>query len=152
MHNAMSSDHPGNDDPRAGFVWPLRVYYEDTDAGGVVFYANYLKFMERARTEWLSALGFEQDELREHEGVLFVVRRVTLDYRASARFNERLLVRTSLPVVGGASMEFAQSIEREQDATCCCEGRVSIACIDAGSSRPRRMPRALLAALKEAVR
>ena len=67
------------------FIWPIRVYYEDTDSGGVVYYANYLKFMERARTEWLRSLGFEQDSLRDQEGVLFAVSRVSLDLRRPAR-------------------------------------------------------------------
>ncbi|MEJ1469461.1 MAG: YbgC/FadM family acyl-CoA thioesterase, partial [Candidatus Sedimenticola sp. (ex Thyasira tokunagai)] len=74
------------------FIWPVRVYYEDTDSGGVVYYANYLKFMERARTEWLRQLGFEQDELLEKEGILFAVRRVAVDYLRPARFNDELLV------------------------------------------------------------
>ncbi|MBN8772080.1 MAG: YbgC/FadM family acyl-CoA thioesterase, partial [Thiobacillus sp.] len=72
------------------FVWPVRVYWEDTDAGGVVYYANYLKFMERARSEWLRAFGFEQDVLRDEPGIVFVVRRVEIDYLSPARFNEQL--------------------------------------------------------------
>jgi acyl-CoA thioester hydrolase len=75
---------------RPRFTWPVRVYWEDTDAGGVVYYANYLKFLERARTEWLSALGLEQDRLAEEAGVVFVVRRVEADYLRPARFNDRL--------------------------------------------------------------
>ncbi len=71
------------------FTFPVRIYYEDTDSGGVVYYANYLKFMERARTEWLRALGFEQDQLLEQEGVIFAVRSVTVDYNAPARFNDQ---------------------------------------------------------------
>ena len=74
------------------FIWPVRVYYEDTDAGGVVFYANYLKFFERARTEMLRAAGFEQDELIANEGVIFVVRAVQVDYLSPARFNEQINV------------------------------------------------------------
>ena len=72
------------------FVWPVRVYWEDTDAGGVVYYANYLKFMERARSEWLRVLGFEQDVLRDDAGVVFVVRRVEIDYLSPARFNDQI--------------------------------------------------------------
>ncbi|MGZ4992514.1 MAG: YbgC/FadM family acyl-CoA thioesterase, partial [Methylobacter sp.] len=71
------------------FIWPIRVYYEDTDAGGVVFYANYLKFFERARTEMLRAIGYEQDELIANEGIIFVVRSVQVDYLSPARFNEQ---------------------------------------------------------------
>jgi len=74
------------------FTWPVRIYYEDTDAGGVVYYANYLKFFERARTEMLRAEGFEQDQLLQNEGVLFVVRSVQVDYLTPARFNEQLQV------------------------------------------------------------
>ena len=74
------------------FRMPLRVYYEDTDSGGVVYYANYLRFMERARTEWLRALGFEQDHLIRDEGILFAVRSASLEYHRPARFNDQLLV------------------------------------------------------------
>ncbi len=92
------------------FIWPVRVYYEDTDSGGVVYYANYLKFMERARTEWLRQLGFEQDELLEKEGILFAVRRVSVDYLRPARFNDELLVSASISKQGRASLTFQQEI------------------------------------------
>lgn len=139
----MSSDYRQSgrpDHPSASFVWPIRVYYEDTDAAGVVFYANYLRFMERARTEWLRALGFEQDVLREREGIVFAVRQVRLDYRSPARFNEELRVHTWITAVGGASLEFAQLIERASDASLCCEGQVRIACLDVHGLRPHRLP------------
>jgi len=147
----MSShyDQPGS--ASASFVWPIRVYYEDTDAAGVVFYANYLRFMERARTEWLRALGFEQDALREREGILFAVRQVRLDYLSPARFNEELRVHTHIIAVGGASLEFAQRIERAADASACCEGQVRIACIDARSLRPQRLPATLRSSIEAAV-
>jgi acyl-CoA thioester hydrolase len=127
------------------FTWPVRIYYEDTDAGGIVFYANYLKFMERARTEWLRALGYEQDLLRDRDRVLFAVRRVAIDYLAPARFNDCLSVTSRLVRAGGASLEFDQRVMR--DDTCCCRGSVKVACIDADDLRPARIPAKLLADL-----
>jgi acyl-CoA thioester hydrolase len=128
----------------------VRVYYEDTDAGGVVFYANYLRFMERARTEWLRALGYEQDRLKEDSGVLFAVRRVGIEYRAPARFNERLDVVSRLVQARGASLVFDQSIVRD-DGTLCCEAEVKVACIDAAALGPRRIPTPLLSHLSSLV-
>ncbi len=136
-----------SDDSRTTFDWPVRVYYEDTDAGGVVFYANYLRFMERGRTEWLRALGYEQDDLRQREGIIFTVRRVEIEYLAPARFNDRLTVRSSLDQVGGASLDFAQRIIRETDGVICCQGSVKVACLHAETFRPRRMPASLLSAI-----
>lgn len=136
-----------DNDSNAIFDWPVRVYYEDTDAVGVVFYANYLRFMERARTEWLRALGFEQDVLRERESILFAVRRVALDYLAPARFNELLTVRSMLAHQGGASLTFDQHILRVDDAVCCCQGQVKVVCLDAASMRPRRLPDFLVSAI-----
>lgn len=133
------------------FDWPVRVYYEDTDAGGVVFYANYLKFMERARTEWLRAIGYEQDVLRERHGVIFAVRRVALDYLAPALFNDMLRVSSSLAHAGGASLEFDQAVWRDADDTCCCRGSVKVACLAAGTLRPTRMPAELLSELSSHV-
>ena len=124
------------------FVWPVRVYYEDTDSGGVVYYANYLRFMERARTEWLRALGFEQDRLREDDGVIFAVRSVAVDYRLPARFNDLLEVRASLLKRGGASLTFAQQIRRGEALL--CDGQIKIACVDGESLRPRPIPARIL--------
>ncbi len=129
------------------FDWPVRVYYEDTDAAGVVFYANYLRFMERGRTEWLRALGFEQDVLRAQEGVLFAVTAIELVYLAPARFNDLLTVRSRLIRKGGASLEFEQLVIRWADRAACCQGRVRVACLDAVSLRPRRLPGSLLSVL-----
>ena len=122
------------------FLWPVRVYYEDTDAGGVVYYANYLKFMERARTEWLRTLGFEQDELIAQHNVLFAVRRVMIDYRQPARFNEKLVVSAHVAEAGRASLTFAQAIHREADNVLLCDGEVKIASLDALTFRPRAIP------------
>jgi acyl-CoA thioester hydrolase len=131
------------------FSWPVRVYYEDTDAGGVVFYANYLKFMERARTEWLRSLGFEQDALRERDGVLFLVRRVAMDYLQPARFNDLSQVPTSIVGRGGASLAFRQEVVREADRGLCCRGEVKVACLDARSLRPTRIPPTLMAEIAD---
>lgn len=134
-------------EPSAAFRWPVRVYFEDTDAGGVVYHATYLRFMERARTEWLRALGFEQDRLRDEQGVLFVVRRLGIDYRRSARFNEQLIVTSSLCGHSRASLDFEQAVSREADARLCCHAKVNIACVDAVRMRPTRIPETLLGAL-----
>ena len=123
----------------------MRVYYEDTDAGGVVYYANYLKFMERARTEWLRALGFEQDHLREEQGVIFAVRHVVVDFVRPARFNMALQVDSRITACRGASLTFDQRITRagEPPADVMCQGQVQVVCLDAGSMRPRRLPPAM---------
>jgi acyl-CoA thioester hydrolase len=134
-------------DFNAAFSWPVRIYYEDTDAGGVVFYANYLRYLERGRTEWLRAFGHEQGHMRQHDGVLLTVRRINLDYLSPARFNDLLTVRSLLTHLGGASMTFAQDVRRDADGVICCRGVVNIACVDAVSLRPRRLPEALAADL-----
>lgn len=121
------------------FNWPIRVYYEDTDAGGVVYYANYLKFMERARTEWLRTLGFEQDRLRDEFGVLFAVSRVEVNYRRPARFNESLSVGVNILRLGRASLELAQVVHRSEGELL-CDGTVRIACIAADSFTARPIP------------
>lgn len=128
------------------FVWPVRVYWEDTDAGGVVYYANYLKFLERARSEWLRAHGFEQDVLREQAGIVFVVRRVEIDYLAPARFNDALEATVGLARAGRASLVVAQSIER--GATRLVSARVTLACVDAASFKPVKIPAPILQALE----
>lgn len=124
--------------PAERFSIPVRVYYEDTDAGGVVYYANYLRFLERARTEWLRALGFEQDDLRARLGILFAVRRVSADYLRPARFNDRLEVTVEAARVGPASIEFSQEVRRGDDTL--CTASVRIACLDAAQFGPRPMP------------
>ena len=127
------------------FHWPVRVYWEDTDAGGVVYYANYLKFMERARSEWLRAFGFEQDVLRDEAGVVFVVRRVEIDYRAPARFNDALDVSVRLHEAGRASLVVKQELMR--GAHCLAEAVITLACVDAANFKPVKMPATLLQAL-----
>jgi acyl-CoA thioester hydrolase len=128
------------------FSIPVRVYYEDTDAGGVVYYANYLKFMERARTEWLRALGFEQDELSRQDGVVFAVRSVTVDFLKPARFNDLLQATLGVQRLGRASATFSQTIERE--GTVLCEAQVKIACLDTASFSPRAFPAHIMNSLE----
>ncbi len=129
------------------FSWPVRVYYEDTDAGGVVYYANYLKYMERARTEWLRQLGFEQDDLRQRDGVLFIVQHVDLDYLKPGRFNDLLQVSVRIRRRGRASMELAQEVTRSPGELL-CSGMVRIVCLDAASLRPRPVPADVLKEIK----
>ncbi len=124
------------------FSWPVRVYYEDTDAGGVVFYANYLKFFERARTEMLRSLGFEQDLLRDELGILFVVRSVTVDYLKPARFNELIDVNARISEYKKTSLIFEQTIYRQQDVL--CTANVRIACLDAQTMKPKPIPNLIL--------
>jgi len=132
------------------FEFPVRVYYEDTDAGGVVFYANYLRFMERARTEWLRARGFEQDQLRDEQGVLFAVRRAEVDYLKPARFNDRLLVSAVVVERKRASFSFEQAVRREADGEILCRGRVKVVCVDAERFLPAALPPAIKELLTDA--
>jgi len=123
------------------FQWQVRVYYEDTDSGGVVYYANYLRFMERARTEWLRALGFEQDRLIREEGILFAVRSANIEYLRPARFNDLLSVSLEVVRRGRASLTFNQGVSRCTDAQVpLCSAQVKIACLDAASLRPHPIP------------
>lgn len=122
------------------FNWPIRVYYEDTDSGGVVYYANYLKYMERARTEYLRHLEFEQDVLIKTHNVLFAVRHVNIDYHKPARFNELLSVRSSVIECKKASLLFEQHVYRVDDDALLCAGQVKIACLQADSFKPAAIP------------
>ena len=122
------------------FLWPVRVYYEDTDSGGVVYYANYLKFMERARTEWLRQFGFEQDELIHNEGVIFAVRSVQVDYLLPARFNDELSVSARLIEQGRASLTIEQKITRVADSSLLCKGSVKIVSLRPDSFKPCAIP------------
>ncbi len=130
------------------FVWPVRVYWEDTDAGGVVYYANYLKFMERARSEWLRVHGFEQDALRDGAGVVFVVRRVEIDYLAPARFNDQLEIAVEPIRVERASLLVTQAVSR--GPTRLASALVKLACVDATRFKPARIPEPILQALARA--
>ena len=120
------------------FSHPVRVYWEDTDAGGVVFYANYLKFFERARTEWLRALGVGQQRLRDETCAIFIVSDTALRYRAPARLDDLLQITVEPTELGRASMTLRQQAWRS-DALL-CEGEIRIGCVDAQSFRPCRIP------------
>ena len=128
---------------RAAFRWPVRVYWEDTDAGGVVFYANYLKFFERARTEWLRAKGYGQEQLRIDTGAIFIVTDTTLRYLRPARLDDLLDVTVQVAQAGRASMTLAQQAWRGGELL--TEGTIRIGCVDAGTFTPRRFPTQLLA-------
>lgn len=128
-------DHPD-------FHHTLRVYWEDTDAGGVVFFANYLKFFERARTEWLRALGFGQQRLRSDTGAIFVVADTAVRFVAPARLDDELRITVRIVDAGRASMSIAQQAWR--GAQLLAEGSIRIGCVDAGTFRPRRIPNELL--------
>ena len=133
------------------FHWPLRVYWEDTDAGGIVFYANYLKFFERARTEWLRALGIGQQALRDTTGGMFVVSDTQLKYHRPARLDDELLVTAGLIESGRASLTIAQralKINPNKDTTLLCQGSIKIGWVDATTMKPQRIPQAVLEALK----
>jgi len=130
------------------FVWPVRVYYEDTDAGGVVYYANYLRFLERARTEWLRSLGFVQDALMRDPGVVFAVRRVEVDYLQPARLDDALAVHARIAERRRASLVFEQEIRRGPEVL--CRGVVKVACLGASSLRPTPIPPAIVEVIRNA--
>jgi acyl-CoA thioester hydrolase len=124
------------------FTWPVRVYYEDTDAAGVVFYANYLKFMERARTEWLRSLGFEQTTLMHEHNIVFVVRSLAVDYLRPAVFNDALQITVTLTGSRGSLLELSQAVRRAQTVLVC--SAVNVACVNTQSFKPVRIPPSIL--------
>nr|WP_247734051.1 tol-pal system-associated acyl-CoA thioesterase [Thauera aromatica] len=128
------------------FVLPVRVYYEDTDAGGVVYYANYLKFCERARTEWLRALGVGQQALLAAEGIAFVVRSLHADYLASAQLDDALEVVSRIATLRRASLQFDQQVHRGDELL--FSARVLVACVDLRRQRPAAIPPSLHALLQ----
>ena len=138
-----------NDSPLSEqrFVWPVRVYYEDTDSAGVVYYANYLRYFERARTEWLRALGFEQTDLAVQLGVLFVVRSIHVEYLAPARFNDALVVSVELGDVGASQIVMIQRVLRGDDML--VEARVRVACVNMAAMKPVRIPKPLSTKIRE---
>ena len=133
--------------PSPAFIHPVRVYWEDTDAGGVVFYANYLKFFERARTEWLRQLGVEQQGLREQTGAMFVVSHTSVNYLAPARLDDLLNVSVDLAEQGRVALRLRQTARRQNDGQVLAEGDIRIACVDGLTLKPRRLPEALCRAL-----
>jgi acyl-CoA thioester hydrolase len=134
------------DDSAGRHVFPLRVYYEDTDAGGVVYYANYLKFAERARTEMLRDIGFEHDDLMNAGGILFAVRRCNVEYKLSARLDDALEVVSEIAKIGGASLDARQAVTRAGKELVRLEIRV--ACLDI-QGRAARLPARLRQALED---
>ena len=129
----------------AAFRWPLRVYWEDTDAGGIVYYANYLKFCERARTEWLRACGIHQQALKLETGGMFVVAEASLRYLKSARLDDELLVTTTLTEPGRVSMTIQQQVLRKLDtaAELLCQATIRASWVNA-QGKPSRIPQAIL--------
>jgi acyl-CoA thioester hydrolase len=123
---------------KQNFILPVRVYYEDTDAGGVVYYANYLRFLERARTEWLRALGFEQAKLMEETGLAFAVRSLTVEYLKPARLDDQLAVVSSIAAHGRVQVVFAQNIVRADETL--LTAQVRIACLDLKRGKAAPMP------------
>jgi acyl-CoA thioester hydrolase len=128
-----------------GFAWPIRVYYEDTDAGGIVFYANYLKYFERARTEWLRACGVDQRQLDETLGLLFVVSRTAVDYKAPARLDDTVTVVSRIERLGRASVEFEQQAWRGD--VLLASGSIRVGCVKRDGLAPAALPPAVRAAL-----
>lgn len=128
-------------DWRTAHRWSLRVYYEDTDAGGVVFYANYLKFMERGRTEWLRARGVNQHELASETRVGFIVSRLDMQYKAAARLDDELVIETCVTQYGRASLHFAQRVVRNDKVL--AEGRIRVGCVLLDSFKPCPLPAAI---------
>ncbi|MBS7779654.1 tol-pal system-associated acyl-CoA thioesterase [Acidovorax sp. CCYZU-2555] len=129
------------------FAFPIRIYWEDTDAGGIVFYANYLKFFERARTEWLRSLGLEQQKLREQTGGMFVVTQAQVDYHRPARLDDQLLVTARLQASGRASLTIRQQAFLQSPADgpqLLSEASIRIGWVDGASMRPVRIPISLL--------
>ena len=125
------------------FSWPVRVYYEDTDLGGVVYYANYLKFMERARTEWLRALGFDQTALAREHGVVFVVSSLTIEYLRPAAFNDQLTVTVELEKLGAGQIILRQGVARGAEQLVAAS--VRIGCVNTSTFRPARIPEPVVA-------
>jgi acyl-CoA thioester hydrolase len=134
----------------SNFTWNVRVYYEDTDAGGVVFYANYLKFFERARTEWLRAAGIGQQWMTETHKVVFVVKSTAVDYHAPAKLDDELKLSVVVERLGRASVQFVQEAWRisAEGPQLLCTGRIKVGCVDTAAFRPTTIPDVILAAIK----
>ena len=132
------------------FSWPLRIYWEDTDAGGIVFYANYLKFFERARTEWLRSLGIEQHSLREQTGGMFIVSETQVRYLQPARLDDELIVTAALADTGRASMMIRQQafLKTAGAPKLLAEASIRIGWVDATSLKPTRLPSSILDSLE----
>tara|TARA_R110001599_G_scaffold64023_3_gene178864 strand:+ start:479912 stop:480355 length:444 start_codon:yes stop_codon:yes gene_type:complete len=138
----------------SNFSWNIRVYFEDTDAGGVVFYANYLKFFERARTEWLRAAGIGQQLMTETHGVVFVVKSTAVDYHAPAKLDNELKLTVVVEKMGRASVQFVQQAwritknEHGDTEELLATGRIKVGCVDFASFRPCEIPKNVLDSIK----
>jgi len=141
------------------FSWSVRVYYEDTDSGGVVYYANYLKFMERARTELLRSIGYQQDQLQQELGIIFAVHSVNIQYKKPARFNDKLNVVTSISALGKASISFKQSVYLEStnhgdesvnsSSGLLSEADIKIACLNATKFTTQSIPASIITKINQ---
>jgi len=146
-----------NEHQHRTFILPVRVYYEDTDAGGVVYHSNYINFFERARTEWLRQLGYELDELVKNEQMVFVVRAITCEYLRPAIFNDELFVSAEIKEMGKTSIQFEQKVmraskdvDKSNDAyITLAEGVVTVVSVDSNKFRPKRLPKDLFNVIKE---
>ena len=121
------------------FKWSVRIYFEDTDSGGVVYHSNYLKFMERARTEWLRSLHLNQADLKKKDKIMFVVANVSIDYKKAGRFNDELDIETSIDKIGASRVDLTQNIMKNSELY--TSAKVSIACIDSETFKPQRIPK-----------
>jgi acyl-CoA thioester hydrolase len=130
------------------FTWTVRVYYEDTDAGGIVFYANYLKFFERARTEWLRAQGVHQQDLIEQHGAMFVVKNASVDYHAPAKLDDVITLTLWIEKLGRASVQFVQ--QASCGAALLASARIKVACVDRAALKPRPLPDVVAAKMRAA--
>lgn len=137
---ATRSAHP----PQTPFSFPIRVYWEDTDGGGVVYHAGYLRFLERARTEWLRAHGIGQEALRAEHDLVFAVRSVRMEFLAPARLDDLLVATVVLAEARSASLRFHQTVRRESDARVLVEAEVRAACLAASTFRPRPIPHGVI--------
>lgn len=136
-------------DQAPAFHWHLRVYYEDTDTGGVVFYANYLKFFERARTEWLRAAGIGQQQLAEEHRAMFVVKHTEVDYHAPAKLDDELKLSVVVKRLGRAQVQFLQQAWRirGEQAALLATGHIKVGCVDTATFKPRSIPEPVLASI-----
>jgi len=121
------------------FKWGVRIYFEDTDSGGVVYHSNYLKFMERARTEWLRSLNLNQAELKKKDKIMFVVAKVDINYIKPARFNDQLTIETIVDKIGASKVNLTQDIYNNSDL--CTSAKVNIACLNSNNFKPQRIPK-----------
>jgi acyl-CoA thioester hydrolase len=148
IHALCNADKDAKMPPE--FSWTIRVYYEDTDAGGVVFYANYIKYFERARTEWLRAAGVSQQMLRQMNGVIFVVKSTAVDYHAPAKLDDELKLSVVVERLGGASVQFVQKAWRITEGLpeLLATGRTKVGCVDSAGFRPSAIPDEVLQKMK----